>query len=67
VQQLHQALGGTGGAQQVAIDLAQHRHRARQDDHVHHGLAQVSGADPAGQHRLRALVQAPQQRGGRWR
>ena len=65
MQQLHQALGGTGGAQQVAIDLAQHRKGARQDDHIHHGLSQVSGRHPALHDRLRALVEAPEQRGGR--
>ena len=61
-QQLHQALGGTGGAQQIAIHLAQHRKGARQNDHVDNSLAQVAGRDVATHHRLRALVQAPQQR-----
>ena len=60
-QQLHQALGGTGGAQQVAIDLAQHRHGAGQQRHINHGLAQVAGAHLTGQHRLGAPKQPPQQ------
>ena len=61
-QQFHQPLGGAGGAQQVAVDLRQHRHAADQNDDVDDGLAEVAGADLAAHHRLRALVQAPQQR-----
>ncbi len=63
VQQLHQPFGGPGGAQQVAIDLAQHAGGTGQDDHVQHRLAQVASADVAAHHGLGALVQAPQQRG----
>ena len=66
-QQLHQPLAGAGRAQQVAPHFRQHRHRAHQQDHVDDGLAQVAGGDLAAQHRLRALVEPPQQRaeGGR--
>ena len=63
-QQLHQAFGGAGGAQQVAIDLAQNRKGTGQNNHIHHGLPQVARADAPGHHRLRALVEPPQQ-GGR--
>ena len=61
MQQLHQALGGPCRPQQVAIHLAQHGKSTGQDDDVHHGLAQVPGADAPGHNRLGALVQAPQQ------
>ena len=63
VQQFHQPLAGARGAQQVAVHLAQHGHRAGQDDDVNDGLPQVAGADLARQHGLRALVQTPQQQG----
>ena len=43
-EQLHQALGRAGGAQQVAVDLGQHGDAADQDDHVDHRLAEVAGA-----------------------
>ena len=59
MQQLHQPLGGTGRAQQIAIDFAQHRKGTRQNDHVDHGLPQVAGCDAPGHYGLRALVQAP--------
>ena len=61
-QQLHQALGRAGRAQQVAVDLGEHRDRRDEDDHVDDRLAEVTGADLSLDHRLRALVQAPQQR-----
>ncbi len=62
LQQLHQPLGRAGGAQQVAVDLRQHGDAADEDDHVDDRLAEVAGADLAAHDRLRALVQAPEQR-----
>jgi hypothetical protein len=61
VQQLHQALGGAGGAQQVAIDLAEHGRRTGQNQHIDHGLAERAGAQAPLHHGLRAQVQAPEQ------
>ena len=62
LQQLHQPLGRAGGAQQVAVDLGEHGDAAHQDDHVDDGLAEVAGADVAAHDRLRALIEAPEQR-----
>ncbi len=66
VQELHESLGGARRAQQIAIHLAQDREGTGQNDHVKHGLAQRPCAQVAPDHRLRALVQAPEQsrRGG---
>ena len=62
MQQLHQPLRRSGRTQQVAIDLAQHRKGTGQNDHVDHGLAQITRRYRARSHGLRAPVQAPQKR-----
>ena len=62
MQEFHEALGGTGGTQQIAIHLSQHSKGTGQQNHIHHGLAQFTSAHGAVAHGQRALVQAPQQR-----
>ena len=63
VQQLHQALGRSGCAQQVAVNLAQHRKGAGQQDHIKHRLAQLTGCAGARAHSQRAHVKTPKQHG----
>ena len=61
LQQGHQALGGACGAQQIAIDLAQHGKGTGQQQHVNQGLAQLASGGGASANRQGPQVQAPQQ------
>ena len=61
-QQFHQPLGGAGGAQQVAVDLADSTATAPTKMMTKTTVCpRWPALVRAGQHRLRALVQAPQQ------
>ena len=62
MEQFHQSFGGTCRAQQIAINLAQHRKGTGQQNHIDHSLTEFTRAHGAIAHRQGPLVQAPQQR-----
>ena len=61
VQQFHQAFGGAGCTQHVAVHLAQNRKGTGQQDDIEHRLAQLACSAGACPHGQGAHVQAPKQ------
>ena len=63
-EQFHQPLHRTRGAQQVAIDLAQHGYGTREKHRIENGLPQLPGRQRPCKDRLGPEIQPPQQQRG---